>query len=377
MTKKMVSAIEIQDFPLWDKMKTKKGLFYFDLEITARCNCNCRHCYINLPAGDKKAQKEELSVEEIDVIAREAVDLGAIWCLITGGEPLLRKDFSEIYMSLKRKGLLVSVFTNATLITEKHADMFKVYPPRDIEVSVYGITKKTYEKITRIRGSFEAFQNGLNLLRESGVRVRLKAMALRSNIHELSQIAEFCEKITKDFFRFDPLLHKRFDGNPERNREIQAERLSPEEIVALERADPARFESLQAACDRLIDPGTAHAHQGCNHLFHCGAGKESLCVSFDGKLRLCSSLWHPSCLYDLRQGSLRDAWLNFVHQVRDMRSDREEFLENCQRCSLINLCLWCPAHSYLETGEMDTVVDYFCQVAHARAKAAGKSVTDI
>ena len=147
MTKKMVSAIEIQDFPLWDKMKTKKGLFYFDLEITARCNCNCRHCYINLPAGDKKAQKEELSVEKIDAIAREAVDLGAIWCLITGGEPLLRKDFSEIYMSLKRKGLLVSVFTNATLITEKHADMFKVYPPRDIEVSVYGITKKTYEKI--------------------------------------------------------------------------------------------------------------------------------------------------------------------------------------------------------------------------------------
>ena len=375
MTKKIVSSVEIQDFPLWEKMKAKRNLFCFDLEITARCNCNCRHCYINLPAGDKNARKEELSLKEIDSIAREAVDLGAIWCLITGGEPLLRNDFLEIYMDLKRMGLLVSVFTNATLITEKHADMFKVYPPRDIEVSVYGVTKETYEKITRIPGSFEAFQNGLNLLMESGVRVRFKAMALRSNVHELPQIAEFCKKITKDFYRFDPLLHMRFDGSPERNKEIQSERLSADEIVALERADPARFESLQAACDRLIESGLDQ--HDCNHLFHCGAGKQSFCVSYDGKFRLCSSLWHPSCLYDLRQGNLKDAWENFVHQVRDMRSDRQEFLEKCQKCPLINLCLWCPAHAHLETGEMDSVVDYFCQVAHARAKAAGISVRDI
>lgn len=367
MKKKEHSAIEIQDLPLWDKMKARNDLFSFDLEITARCNNECRHCYINLPAGDKAAIDNEITLAEIDKIADEAVSLGAFWCLITGGEPLLRKDFREIFLTIKKKGLLVSVFTNATLITQEHIELFKKYPPRDIEVSVYGVTEETYEKVTNKPGSYKAFRRGLDLILSSGIKVRFKAMALRSNVHELPQISEFCRQRTKDYFRFDPLLHLRFDGNPERNAEIKTERLTPEEIVEIEQADPERFQSLEDGCDKLINP--EFSHYGCDHLFHCGAGNGSVNISYDGKLRLCSSLWHPECVYDLRKGSLTEAYKNFIPYVRDLRSSRQEFLEKCRKCSIINLCLWCPAHSHLETGEMDIVVDYFCRVAHARAKA--------
>ena len=69
------------------------------LDLTYRCNNNCRHCYINLPANDKEAKGKELSLEEISAIANEAVSMGAVWCLITGGEPLLREDFADIYLS--------------------------------------------------------------------------------------------------------------------------------------------------------------------------------------------------------------------------------------------------------------------------------------
>jgi radical SAM protein with 4Fe4S-binding SPASM domain len=371
--KSTVTSIEIQDFELWEKMKNKRDLFSFDLEVTARCNNECRHCYINLHAGDKEAKEAELSLEEIDRIAQEAVELNAFWCLLTGGEPLLRKDFSDIYLCLKKKGLLVSVFTNATLVNQEHIELFKKYPPRDIEVSVYGVTPETYDKITQKPGSFAAFERGLDLLLQSGVKVRFKAMALRSNVHELPQISEYCRQRTKDYFRFDPLLHLRFDGDAARNEEIKEERLSPEEIVEIERADPERFESMEKGCDKLIVP--EFSHYGCNHLFHCGAGNGSFSVSYDGKFRLCSSLWHPDCVYDLRKGSLKEAWSTFIPKVRDLRSDRQEFLEKCRRCQIINLCLWCPAHSHLETGEMDAVVDYFCRVAHARAAALqGKSL---
>ncbi len=71
----------------------KRKAWSFDLEITARCNNNCRHCYINLPPGDRNAQANEMSLEQIGKIAQQAVEIGCIWCLITGGEPLLRKDF--------------------------------------------------------------------------------------------------------------------------------------------------------------------------------------------------------------------------------------------------------------------------------------------
>jgi radical SAM protein with 4Fe4S-binding SPASM domain len=367
MNKPLVSSIPIQEFALWEKIRDKRALISFDLEITARCNNDCRHCYINLPAGDKNAKARELSVEEIKEIAEEAVSLGALWCLITGGEPLLRPDFEKIYLTLKKLGLLVSVFTNATLITKAHIELFRRYPPRDIEVTIYGVTENTYERVTRKSGSFNKFMRGLDLLFDSGIKVRLKTMALRSNLDELPQIASFCRERTKDYFRFDPFLHLRFDGDQARNREIQSERLSPVEIVALEQSDQERFDSLKKGCDKLIVPD--FAHHACNHLFHCGAGNGSFTVSYDGQFRLCSSLWHPDCIYDLKKGNLTDAWRSFVPTVRDIRSNRKEFLETCRLCPLINLCMWCPAHAHLETGEMDAPVEYFCEVAHARADA--------
>jgi len=373
MNKPLISSIPIQEFPLWEKIKNKRTLVSFDLELTSRCNNDCRHCYINLPAGDKNAKATELSAEEIKEIATEAVSMGALWCLITGGEPLLRPDFEKIYLTLKKLGLLVSVLTNATLITKEHIELFRRYPPRDIEVTIYGVTKDTYERVTRKPGSFNVFMQGLDRLLKSDIKVRLKAMALQSNLSELPQIATFCRKHTKDYFRFDPFLHLRYDQNQLRNKEIMSERLSPAEIVTLEKSDTARFDSLKKGCDKLIVPEFSHIN--CNHLFHCGTGNGSFALSYDGHFRLCSSLWHPDSIYDLKKGNLTHAWQNFIPMVRDMRSDRKEFLETCRICPVINLCMWCPAHAYLETGEMDAPVEYFCEVAHARAKALKEDKT--
>ena len=365
MTSTHVSTVELPELALWDRMRQNRAVFSFDLELTARCNNDCRHCYINLPAGDHAAAAQELSLAEVSALADDALKLGALWCLITGGEPLLRRDFSDVYLLLKRKGLLVSVFTNAALVTPEHVKLFKTYPPRDLEVTVYGITEETYERVTRRPGTFPAFVRGLNLLLDSGVRVRLKAMAMRSNVHELQEIAEFCRAHTKDYFRFDPLLHLRFDHNPQRNEEIKAERLTPQEIVELETNDPQRFQAMQDGCDKFIFP-PAPDHV-CNHLFHCGVGKGNFTIGYDGQFRLCSSLWAPETVYDLRHGSLAEAWSKHVPSVLDLGSDDPEFLSTCRRCGMINLCLWCPAHAYLETGRMDKRVDTFCDIAHARA----------
>ena len=357
-------SLPLPDLPLWDVMRRKKGYFTFDLELTARCNNDCRHCYINVPAGDKKAEAAELTPVEIDGVAGQAASAGVLWCLITGGEPLLRKDFPEIYVRLRKKGFLVSVFTNATLISPEHIRLFKAYPPHKVEVTVYGVTAPTYEAVTRRKGSFAAFMNGMGLLEEGGFSVVLKAMALRSNVHELAAIAEFARKRSSEPFRYDPMLHFRYDGNPARNREIASERLAPREIAALEREDPERFEALKKGCDVLIRP--EFERYRCTHLFHCSTGKRSFVVGPEGRFRLCASLQHPDCTFDLRKGTLAEA-LRTVPRVRKMKSRRQEFLENCRVCPYVNLCLWCPAHAHLEFGELDRPVPFFCETAHARA----------
>jgi radical SAM protein with 4Fe4S-binding SPASM domain len=355
----------LSKFPLWENIKNKRSLLSFDLEITARCNNNCRHCYINLPVNDIEAKKKELSFGQIKKIIDQAVGLGALWCLITGGEPLLRKDFFDIYLYLKKKGVLVSVFTNATLITAEHIEFFQKHPPRDIEVTVYGTTKETYEKVTRRQGSFMQFMQGLELLLKNNIKVRFKAMALRSNVRELPAIAKFCRMRTKDYFRFDPFLHLRFDRDPKRNDEIKAERLTAQEIVVIEQADTKRRQVLEKGCDKLIDE--RFYHNDCKHIFRCGAGNGGFNLSYDGFFRLCSSLFHPDCVYDLKKGNLSEAWDKFVLKVRDTRSNKRGFLEKCRNCPITHLCMWCPAHVYLETGKLDAPVEYFCQVAQARA----------
>ncbi|TAM38438.1 radical SAM protein [bacterium] len=362
-----VKSLFLPELPLWSRIKNQRIPISFDLELTARCNNNCRHCYINLPANDKGAKKRELSLMETKRIIDQAVSLGAFWCLVTGGEPFLRDDFFEIYLYLKKKGLLVSIFTNATLINQEHIKILNKYPPRDIEVTVYGVTQETYENVTRTKGSFGAFMRGLDLLLKNEIKVRFKAMALLSNVRELPLIAKFCRERTKDYFRFDPFLHLRFDSNALRNKEIISERLSPEEIVRIEQQDPERSRELEKNCGKLINP--KFAHFGCNHLFHCATGNSNFAVSYDGYFRLCSLLWHPECIYDLKKGELKEAWESFALRVRDMRSNNEEFLNNCRKCTIINLCMWCPAYSCLETAELDKPVEYFCKVAHAREES--------
>lgn len=363
----MSRELGIRQFPIWDRMKARRAPISFTIEVTARCNNDCRHCYINLPACDATVRAAELTTHEILDIARQAVDMGAVWCLLTGGEPLLRDDFAELYLGLKRLGLLVSVFTNACLVTPEHVDLLKHFPPRHLEVSVYGVTCETYERVTRRPGSFDAFMRGLDLLAVGGVPMSLKAMALRGNVHELEAISAFCRERGAGSYRFDPLLHLRFDGDERRNTEIRSERLGPKEVVAIERADGERFGALQLGCDRLIRPDMDVG----DHLFRCGAGDSSFSVGYDGTFRLCSSLWHPETTADLRSSTLLEAWAQVVPKVRHMCTDNPRFLERCGRCGIINLCMWCPAHAALETGELDEWVEYFCAVAHERAKALG------
>lgn len=368
MSESVHESTAFSKIPAWKRIKKNRGLPSFALELTARCNNNCKHCYINLPAGDRAAKEAELSFEEIKGIVDEAVSLGALWCLITGGEPLLRKDFSDIYLYLKRKGLLISLFTNANLIDKEHAELFKKYPPRDMEISVYGATEDGYERVTRKPGSFATFMRGVNLLQENGVKARYKAVILRSNMHEMAEMAHFCEERTKDYFRFDFNLHLRFDGDPVRNEEIKSERLSPEEAVALERDYPKRLENIGK--NRQSSAASTGEPVSEAYLFRCGVGNTKVYIGYNGFLRPCSSLWHPDFFYDLRNGSLADAWNNLIPKVRTIRTDNKEFLQRCRICPLVDVCLWCPAHAYLETGKMDVPVECFCEMAHARVAAS-------
>ena len=109
------------------------------MELTERCNNNCLHCCINLPQHDTDAHVREMSTAQCKDLLRQAVDLGALTVRFTGGEPLLRADFAEIYLFARQAGLRVLLLTDAPPYQRSNwpISFAKVPPLEKIEITAY------------------------------------------------------------------------------------------------------------------------------------------------------------------------------------------------------------------------------------------------
>jgi radical SAM protein with 4Fe4S-binding SPASM domain len=342
-------------------------LSHVDMELTERCNNNCIHCYINLPANDA-AQRREITTEEVKRALIESADLGALSVRFTGGEPLLRDDFQEIYIFARRLGMRVLLFTNACLITPEIADLFARIPPRKkIEVTVYGMTRESYESVSRVKGSYDQFKCGLDLLQERKIPFVVKGAFLPSSRGE----RELFERWASTLPAMDkPLIYSMFfdlrgrRDSIAKNETIKRLRLSPDECLSvLSRDRDTYLDDMKQFCSKFM--------KICgDKLFSCGAGQE-ICVDAYGQVQPCMMLRHPDLAYDLRKGSIKDALAWFSLRIKEMKANNPDYLARCARCFLKGLCEQCPAKSWMEHGDLDTPVDYFCQVAHAFALDLG------
>jgi len=362
-----IENVSIYD-PRFYKVK-RPILLKLDLELTERCNNNCIHCYINLPPGDLKSKRRELSTSDIKRILKEAASLGCIMVVFTGGEPLLRDDFEELYLFARKLGMKVLLFTNATLITPQLADLFVRTPPLEkIEISVYGMKKASYEAVTRVPGSFEAAWQGIKLLIENKVPFIVKGAILPPNQGEIEDFSTWASTLPwmggppKYSILFD--LRCRRDSE-QKNRRIRNLRPSPIDVLQfLSRNQNGDLETSNNFCSKSIrQPG--------DKLFSCGAGIGSGCVDAYGNLQPCILLRHPDTVYNLKRGSLKEGITGLFPDVRQKTANNPDYLTRCARCFLKGLCEQCPAKSWMEHGTLDTSVSYLCDIAHVQARYLG------
>ncbi|MBN1570662.1 MAG: radical SAM protein [Acidobacteria bacterium] len=328
------------------------------IELTYRCPLKCSHCYNNLELDDAGAGQNELSREEHCHILDEITDAGCLWLLFTGGEPFVRKDFLDIYTYAKQKGLLVSLFTNGILITPAIADHLAQWTPFSTEITLYGRTRRTYESISGVPGSFEKCLRGINLLRERNLPLKIKTVVVRENKHEIRDMKRFVQEDLGLEFRFDAMINPRIDFS----RRPLAFRLTPAEVVELDLMDSARIDAWKTFANQFNGP--VHASGRIDELYHCGGGINSFSINPQGKMNLCPFSQCNS--YDLRRGSFEDGWQNSILNLRRKKSFR---ITKCAACEIKAMCGMCPANSELEQGDPESPVDFLCQVAHLRAYA--------
>lgn len=339
-----------------------------DIELTERCNNDCIHCCINLPKNDFLAKKKELSTCELKSLLEEAASLGCLDIRFTGGEPLLREDFEEIYVFTRRLGIRVYLFTNARLITPRLANLLKRMPAlKRIEVSLYGMRKKSYEAVSRVPGSFKEAWHGVNLLLQKNIPFIVKNVLLTPNKKEVEEFEDWAATLPwmDRVPHYSVFLDLHARRNQEKNKIIQRFRNSPQDISRhYSRRKKEYIEEIQKFCLKF-------ASCTGDNLFPCGAGEGSGCVDAYGRFQLCLSLRHPETTYDLRNGTIRDALLNFFPEVRSQKAINKMYVERCARCFLKALCEQCPAKAWAEHGTLDTPVEYFCQITHELAKSSG------
>ena len=184
------------------KIENQRIPFSGSLALTHRCNLGCIHCYAKEEPQTQDISTPEMSFDQWKKIITEIKDAGCLYLLLTGGEPLLREDFSKIYSFAKSHGFLVTVFTNGTLVTAAMADLFSQLPPQRIEITLYGASAATHDRITAVPGSFERCRRGIELLLERGIHISLKSVLMTLNIDESFAM----EKIAQSYgvnFRLD------------------------------------------------------------------------------------------------------------------------------------------------------------------------------
>jgi radical SAM protein with 4Fe4S-binding SPASM domain len=361
-----ISKQKIEKASLWkDGEPVLKDL---DMEITERCNNNCLHCGINLPVDDSRALARELSTEAIEEILCEAASLGCLTVRFTGGEPLLRQDFEELYLYARKSGLKVLLFTNATLMTPSLVELFSRIPPLEkIEVTVYGMKRTSYETITRAPGSFEAAWMGVNLLLEKKVPFVVKSALLPPNREEVEEFEAWASAVPwmDDFPSYSVFFDLHCRRDKKKNEIIQKIRPAPQEgLKFIARRKATYLKEMKRFCSRFMGPTG-------DNLFSCGAGLGGVCVDAYGKLQLCMGLRHPQTVYDLHKGSLKQAVTQFFPEVRKIKAKNFDYLARCARCFLKGLCEQCPGKSWTEHGTLDTPVEYLCEIAHAQARYLG------
>lgn len=322
------------------------------IELTMRCNLNCVHCY-------RVPKRKELSTNQWKNIIDQIVEAGCLWLLITGGEPLIRSDFLDLYIYAKKKGLLIVIFTNGTLLTEEIVKAFAEYPPFCIEITIYGMSEKVYEKVTGVNNSHAKCYTGIDLLLKNNIPLKLKSVALTLNYHEIKEMKKFAEKNGVNF-RFDPDINPRIDGS----REPLNYRLAENEIIKLDKKDLKRKKEWERLCKNFR--GTPPQK---DKLFYCWAGKNMFAVGYNGDLYPCLLARTPG--YNLIIDRFSEGWESYIPSI--IESERKE-KSLCQNCEWISICSICPSWSEWEGASIEQPVDFLCNLTKLRIEAFAEKV---
>lgn len=334
-----------------------------NFELTARCNFNCPMCYVHMTQEQVDAVGKELTAQQWLDIAKDAKDRGMVFALLTGGEPLVRKDFFEIYDGMREMGILISINSNGSMLKGKILDRFLEAPPFRFNISLYGGSNETYRNMCGIP-AYDQVKENIRALRKAGVDVSLNLSITPYNKDDLARI--YADAVELDVnVRASSYMYPSVRVNGEQygcgNRlscEASAKysvewdklRFTPEEFASRAEAMMQRQGIEQEGCP--VEEGEG---------VRCRAGTSSFWMTWDGRMLPCGMLTAPA-VKPLEIG-FDAAWEKIREETAKIRTPGK-----CVSCDYKDLCGACAAVYFTETGRFDAVPEYVCRRAEEIVK---------
>lgn len=326
-------------------------------ELTSRCNFNCKMCYVHDADCSRNKPLELTAAQWID-IAEQAEKAGTLFLLLTGGEPLLREDFNEIYAAIAKMGFVISVNTNLSLLTEETLELFAHHCPSRVNVSLYGVSNGTYADLCGAP-AFETVAANIRKLQERGIPVKINGSITQYNLKDAQGIIRYCEennlhlKATAYMFPSARLACRRERLSPQAVAEFRAA-LDRHKLTAEEFAERTRRIMAGIAFEKERDcPEIDTPEQG----IRCRAGSSSLWIDWRGNMSYCGMVPAPEDNNVPRLGY--DAcWRRTRETAGAVRMPKK-----CRTCEYRHLCSLCAASQLCETGGFDDPPPYICEIS--------------
>lgn len=362
---KTVNMEDLYDATALEKMliarASEKGVpISTTFELTPTCNLKCGMCYIRLPQSRLDELGGWRSLEEWKATALEMKKMGTLFILLTGGEPLLYPDFPELYEFLCKEGFIITINTNGTLITPRIAQLWKNQLPRRVNITLYGASEDTYEKLCHNRNGFQQCLKALSLMKAYGIPVKINFSMVKENQHEYDKMMQIASDLGFPVVA-DCYMLSGCNSLCQPARDINSHRLPPEEAakfavkqIAYEKGE--HFEAFKEAWQKQMEAGI-YSQQGPLGL-ECRAADTSCWIDFRGVMLPCDIMEEYGV--SLKEYTVQEAWQK-VRESRQKVAPHEE----CAGCTLKPACSVCWAIARQEK-QVNGGLDYLCKMAREK-----------
>lgn len=329
------------------KMCKRLNLYSCLIELTYRCNLNCVHCFAK--ESSEEIVTRELTTSEIISLIDDLYLNKVFKLTFTGGEVFVREDAYEIIEYASKKGFLIDIFSNGTLIDENLIKKISALHPRSFQSSIYSYKPNMHDRITGQKGSFEKTISTLNCFSKHGVPINVKSILMNDTRYDYRGLEKLARSINATFQPGISISAKNNGSLAPLKYRIKEYTVIKDILLKMNNNSPQCNYDVIRTEDSSI----------------CGAGLSSLNVDPYGNVYPCNSFKY--LLGNIRKQSIKVIWEN-SNSLKKIRGLTVGDLHSCGNCQVLNYCSFCPGMALSENNDMLKPYSEACHIAQLQAE---------